>query len=47
MSYDCCKRTSALVEKPDAEMLLHEVALEERNHANILLKWVVEIVRQR
>jgi rhodanese-related sulfurtransferase/rubrerythrin len=45
MSYDFYKRTSALVEDPDAKTLLHELALEERNHADILLKRVSEIVR--
>jgi len=47
MSYDFYKRTSTLVENPDAKTLLHELALEERNHANTLLKWVAEIVRKR
>lgn len=46
MSYDFYKRTSALVESPDSKTLLHELALEERNHANILLKRVAEIVRR-
>jgi rhodanese-related sulfurtransferase/rubrerythrin len=46
MSYDFYKRTSVLVEDQDAKMLLHELALEERNHADILLKRVSEIVRQ-
>jgi rhodanese-related sulfurtransferase/rubrerythrin len=46
MSYDFYKRTSTLVKNPDAKTLLHELALEERNHANILLKRVAEIVRQ-
>jgi len=47
MSYDFYKRTSALVEDQDAKTLLHELALEERNHADILLKRVSEIVRQQ
>jgi len=47
MSYDFYKRTSALVGDPDAKTLLHELALEERNHADILLKRVSEIVRQQ
>jgi len=47
MSHDFYKRTSTLVENPDAKTLLHELALEERNHANTLLKWVAEIVRKR
>lgn len=45
MSYDFYERASALVENPDAKALLHELALEERNHANTLLKWVAEVVR--
>jgi len=47
MSYDFYKRTSALVEDPGAKTLLHELAVEERNHADILLKRVSEIVRQQ
>ena len=47
MSYDFYKRTSALVENQDAKMLLHELASEERNHADILLRRVAELVRQR
>lgn len=46
MSHDFYKRTAVLVENPDAKSLLHELALEERNHANILLKRVAEIVRK-
>lgn len=45
MSYDFYKRTSVLVEDPSAKTLLHELAVEERNHADILLKRVSEIVR--
>lgn len=45
MSYDFYKRTSALIKNPDAKALLHELALEERTHADILLKRVAEIVR--
>jgi rubrerythrin len=47
MSYDFYKRTSALVENPAAKTLLHELALEERNHADILLKRLSEVVRQQ
>ena len=47
VSYDFYKWTSALVENQDAKMLLHELAPEERNHADILLRRVVELVRQR
>jgi rhodanese-related sulfurtransferase/rubrerythrin len=46
MSYDFYKRASVLVENPEAKALLHELAVEERNHADILLKRVSEIVRQ-
>jgi rubrerythrin len=45
MSYDFYKQTSALVKDPDARALLHELALEERHHADVLLERVVEIVR--
>jgi rhodanese-related sulfurtransferase/rubrerythrin len=45
MSYDFYKRTSTLVEDPGAKTLLHELAMEERNHADILIKRVSEMVR--
>jgi rhodanese-related sulfurtransferase len=47
MSFDFYKRTAVLVEAPEAKTLLHELAVEERNHADILLKRVSEIVRQQ
>ncbi|HEY4711265.1 MAG TPA: rhodanese-like domain-containing protein [Dehalococcoidia bacterium] len=47
MSYDFYQRTSVLVEDPSAQTLLHELAVEERSHADILLKRVSEIVRQQ
>ena len=47
MSYDFYKRASTLVEYSDAKTLLHELALEERNHANALLNWVAEIAGKR
>jgi len=47
ISYDFYKRTSALVGDPDAKALLQELAVEERNHADILLKRVSEVVRQQ
>jgi rhodanese-related sulfurtransferase/rubrerythrin len=46
MSYDFYKRTSALVANPDAKTTLHELAAEERNHADILLMRLAELVRQ-
>ena len=45
MSSDFYKRTSVLVEDKGAKTLLYELALEERNHANILIERVSEIVR--
>ena len=46
MSYDFYERTSISLVNPDAKMLLHELALEERKHADTLLKHVAEIARQ-
>jgi rhodanese-related sulfurtransferase/rubrerythrin len=46
MSHDFYKRTSALVANPGAKTILHELAVEERNHADILLKRLAELVRQ-
>jgi rhodanese-related sulfurtransferase/rubrerythrin len=46
MSYDFYKRTSGLVADRETKALLHELALDERNHAEILLKQVSEIVRK-
>ena len=46
MSYDFYKRTAAMVENLDSKMLLYRLALEERNHASILLKWMSEIIRK-
>lgn len=47
VSYDFYKRAAVLVREPSAKTLLHELALEERNHADILLGRLSEIVRQR
>ena len=47
MSYDFYRRTATMVENLDAITLLHGLALEEHNHANILLKRVAEIARKR
>jgi rhodanese-related sulfurtransferase len=47
LSYDLYKRTSALVENPEAKALLHELALEERKHAGKLLERLAEVVHQR
>ncbi len=46
MSYDFYKRASVLIGNPDAKALLHELALDERNHADILLKRLSENVRK-
>lgn len=45
MSYDFYKRTSVLVNNQHATVLLHELALQERNHAHILLRLLSETVR--
>ena len=45
MSYDLYKRASNLVEDSDAKALLYELSLEERNHADILLRRLAEVVR--
>jgi rubrerythrin len=47
MSYDFYKRTSVLVGDSDARTLLHELAVEERHHADILLKQLSGRVRQK
>ena len=47
MSYDFYKRASVLVENPDAKTLLHELALEERQHADTLLQRVAGIAQRR
>jgi rhodanese-related sulfurtransferase/rubrerythrin len=47
MSYDFYKRIATLVENLDAKTLIHELAMEERNHANALLKSVAEIAHKR
>lgn len=45
MSYDFYKRSAALVYNAKAKMLLHELALEERNHADILLRLLTQPFR--
>ena len=47
MSYDFYKRASTLVDNQDARRLLHELASEERGHADILLQRVAETVGKR
>ena len=47
MSYDFYKRTAVLVGDPGAKTLLHELALEERSHADVLLERLSEVVRER
>jgi rhodanese-related sulfurtransferase/rubrerythrin len=42
MSYDFYKRASTLVDNQDAKGLLHQLASEERGHADILLQRVAE-----
>lgn len=43
MAYDFYKRASTWVDNPDARALLHELAMEERNHADTLMNWVARI----
>jgi rhodanese-related sulfurtransferase/rubrerythrin len=45
MSYDFYKRASILVDNQDARRLLHELASEERGHADILLGRVAETAK--
>jgi sulfur-carrier protein adenylyltransferase/sulfurtransferase len=44
LSYDFYKRTSTLVKCQDAKTLLHELCLDERNHANIVLKQLERVI---
>jgi len=46
VSYDFYRRASALVEKEDARRLLHELAWEERKHADVLLRQMAQVVRR-
>jgi len=46
MSFDFYKRLAILVENPDARDLIHELARDERNHANALLRRVAETTRK-
>ena len=46
VSYDFYRRASALVEKEDGRRLLHELAWEERKHADVLLRQMAQVVRQ-
>jgi rhodanese-related sulfurtransferase/rubrerythrin len=45
MSYDFYKRASTFVNNQDAKGLLHQLASEERGHADILLQRVAETAR--
>jgi len=45
MSYDFYKRVSALVENSEAKALLHELALEERRHADKLLERLAGVIQ--
>ena len=47
LSYDFYKRASTLVNNPDSKALLNELALEERVHADILLREVSEAVNKK
>jgi rhodanese-related sulfurtransferase len=45
LSYDFYKKTAALVNNTDAKTLLHELAIEERNHADILIRQLEQQLR--
>lgn len=45
MSYDFYKQSAAVVHNADAKSLLHELAIEERNHADILLRLLTQPLR--
>lgn len=45
MSFDFYKRASTLVDNQDAGRLLHELASEERGHADVLLQRVAETAK--
>ena len=47
MSYDFYKRSAVLVGDSGAKTLLHELALEERSHADVLLERLSEVVQER
>jgi rhodanese-related sulfurtransferase/rubrerythrin len=45
LSYDFYKKAAALVNNADAKTLLHELAIEERNHADILIRQLEQQLR--
>lgn len=45
LSYDFYKKAAALVDNADAKTLLHELAIEERNHADILIRQLEQQLR--
>lgn len=45
MSYDFYKQSAAVVHDVNAKILLHELALDERNHADILLRLLAQPLR--
>jgi rhodanese-related sulfurtransferase/rubrerythrin len=45
LSYDFYKKAAALVNNTDAKTLLHELAIEERNHADILIRQLEQQLR--
>ncbi len=46
VAHDFYQRGSSLVEKEDVRGLLHELAWEERKHADVLLRQMAEVVRR-
>lgn len=45
LSFDYYKRSTSLVAKPEVKVLLHELATDERKHADILIDRLTEIIR--
>jgi len=47
LAYDFYKRAAAMITDPDSGSLLHELAKQEHNHAQILLDRLAQVVRQK
>jgi rhodanese-related sulfurtransferase/rubrerythrin len=45
MSYDFYKQAATVIHNANAKILLHELALDERNHADILLRLLAQPLR--
>lgn len=46
MSYDFYQRASVFVSDVDTRILLHELAIDERGHSNVILERIAELVRR-